>query len=107
CKGASLQEFWYALQAGSCKDSASFLPFEVRWCREGRLVRPAGEASVMSAHDCNTQSAPDCRRTAGPTVVVNAMTVAPAAFPERTPAGTSSSTTQSQGENPSLDAPFK
>src|ERR1700740_1321316 len=61
----------------------------------------------MSAQLRRIQSAPASRNAGCWTVVVKATTLAPAAFPDRTPAGTSSNTTHCAAGNPSMAAPFR
>src|SRR5579863_348801 len=61
----------------------------------------------ISAQSFTTQSAPAARTADSVTVVVKPITLAPAALPARTPAGASSTTMHSAGENPSTAAPFK
>src|ERR1700686_4308138 len=53
------------------------------------------------------QSAPAALSSGSETVVRQAITRAPPAFPARIPAGTSSTTTQSRADTPSNDAPFR
>src|SRR5579872_74547 len=60
-----------------------------------------------SAQLFRIHSAPVSRKTDSRTVVLKAITLAPAALPARTPAGTSSRTIHSSGGNPRMEAPFK
>ncbi len=61
----------------------------------------------MSAQLPTIQSAPALRNSSSAAVVRTAITRAPAAFPERTPAGTSSTTTQSATSTSNAAAPFR
>src|SRR5580698_11323898 len=69
-----------------------------------RLVEGENEIDLQFT---TTQSAPASLSSASWAVVLHAMTRAPAALPEPIPAGASSTTTQSFGENPRNDAPFR
>src|SRR5882762_8899024 len=60
-----------------------------------------------SAQFLRIQSGPAWQRAWACTVVVNAMTLAPAALPDRIPAGTSSTTTHSPAGKPRAAAAFK
>src|SRR5580765_810121 len=68
------------------------------------LARSSNRISVQLFR---IQSAPASFRANARTVVVNAITLARADFPARTPAGTSSSTMHSSAENPRTEAPFR
>src|SRR5215469_2508347 len=68
------------------------------------FVRPI---TLISAQLRSIQSAPAWRRAEAWTVEVKAITLAPDALPERTPAGTSSNTMHSEAGHPRTEAPFK
>ena len=68
---------------------------------------PSTNCTAISRQSRKIQSAAAARSSAAAIVVVNPITRAPAAFPERTPAAVSSTTRQSPGANPSRAAAFK
>src|SRR6185437_11224877 len=92
-----------------CGDSLDCGNFQRFSASISSMVPPAasGFTTEIAAQFFTTQSAPAARNSPEPTVLRMPITRAPAAFPDCTPAGTSSSTTQSRAATPSISLPFR